>query len=116
MREDGGDGAGRVSGSFARDLARLRNVSGRRNSCQDDSRGRSPWESSARAAAATFLAATVRFCCTFAPRTAAREPRARLTVVMEAMATGPAVRWVMVTGASGDALFATNECQRGRAR
>ena len=39
-----------------------------------------------------------------------------MTVVMEAMATGPAVRWVMATGASGDALFATNECQRGRAR
>ena len=89
-RWGGRGGSGQRRGRwFARDLTRLRNVSRRRDSwMQDDSPGRSPWESSARAAAATFLAATVRFCCTFAPRTAAREPRARLTVVMEAMATG----------------------------
>ena len=47
--------------------------------------GDSPLESSARAAAATFLVATVRFCCTFAPRTAAREPRAMFMTVTEAM-------------------------------
>ena len=63
-RWGGRGGSGQRRGRwFARDLTRLRNVSRRRDSwMQDDSPGRSPWESSARAAAATFLAATVRFC------------------------------------------------------